>query len=147
MKWAQFIRSECLHQSETSTAVIVLRLYLSHRQVTMKHSKRQGHPAPTTRVNRWMSDRAAWDLNTHAHSQQDKNQSVWSWECYRWVRTCVFTWRSRWAPASMSICTSASSPAAEAYIRGVIPCRNKHLQCWYITGAYYLISHHNQLNN
>lgn len=59
---AQFIRTA------GSPAGTELTLYLSNTQVTVKHSKRQGHPAPAGRVNRWMSDRAAWDLSTHTHT-------------------------------------------------------------------------------
>lgn len=34
----------------------------------------------------------------------------------------IYTATSRFAPASINIWTKASSPAAQAYIRGVIPC-------------------------
>lgn len=37
----------------------------------------------------------------------------------------LLTGISKFAPASMSIWTMASSPAAQAYISGVIPCREK----------------------
>ena len=35
------------------------------------------------------------------------------------------TWMSKFAPASISIWTIASSPAAQAYISGVIPCMDQ----------------------
>lgn len=49
------------------------------------------------------------------------------------------TWRFSLAPASISIWTAASSPAEEAYMRGVMPCRD--------TGEKHMIQEHTAADN
>lgn len=60
-----------------------------------------------------------------------KLRQIWQ----HWKYLSIFTATSRLAPASISIWTRASSPAAQAYIRGVIPCnenksRSKCMKLW-----------------
>lgn len=50
---------------------VVCWSHLSHTQVTVQHSERQSHPAPTAGVNRGMSERAARNLNAHTHGHTE----------------------------------------------------------------------------
>lgn len=61
---------------------------------------------------------------THTLSHLTHNEPWFMKMLHKYIFTC----RSSFAPASTSIWTRASSPAAEAYMRGVIPCRSTDIK-------------------
>lgn len=68
LKWNMHLLCVKEQPADMSLTAVLFGLdpHLSHRQVTVQHSERQSHPAPTAGVNRRVSAGAAWDLNnTH----------------------------------------------------------------------------------
>lgn len=90
---------------------------LHHGNVSMQHREGEGRPVAAVGVHRGVLCRARWDLfiqNIPAGQNQSPNGVLG-------VSSICLTAMSRLAPASINIWTRASSPAAQAYIRGVIP--------------------------